>query len=183
MMILSIGEFNVLYWEEELSYRSIAEKLGVSPNAVRAWIKHYKDKGLITTRTRSQAIKAAAKNGRYDHKGANNPNYVDGRCTEEGKHRCYTYGITIAEYESLLETQSSKCAICKELFTGTPHIDHCHTTGDVRGLLCRCCNHGIGLLKDSAELLEAAVTYVSKTHPYVGTVTYPSLLNRQESIQ
>lgn len=75
-----------------------------------------------------------------------------------------TYGITVEEYEKLLESQNYKCKIC---LTETPTgrwkvfaVDHCHTTGKIRGLLCNECNRGMGLLKDSSSLLRAAADYL-----------------------
>lgn len=74
-----------------------------------------------------------------------------------------TYGITIEQYSILLETQSGKCAICKlkeqkrELA-----VDHNHTTGKVRGLLCHKCNVSLGLLKESTENMESMISYVKR---------------------
>ena len=48
------------------------------------------------------------------------------------------YGITIEEYTSILEAQGGGCAICDR--TDTLCVDHCHTSGIVRGILCRRCN-------------------------------------------
>lgn len=59
------------------------------------------------------------------------------------------YGISEAEYEKQLAKQRGKCAICGKEFDfknknkDTIHIDHCHTTGQLRGLLCGGCNKGI----------------------------------------
>jgi hypothetical protein len=58
------------------------------------------------------------------------------------------------------DLQNNQCAICKEKFAKTPHVDHCHTTGKVRGLLCWQCNIGIGLLKDNIEVCLAAADYL-----------------------
>ena len=76
------------------------------------------------------------------------------------------YGITEDDYTVLLTEQDGKCAIC---MTDKPTgkwkvfaVDHCHNTGKVRGLLCNECNRGIGLLKDSPELLQAAKDYLEK---------------------
>ena len=76
------------------------------------------------------------------------------------------YGITLVEYERLYEEQGGVCAICKQGPTkptrGTAEptfvVDHDHNTGAVRGLLCGHCNTGIGLLRDSPEVLGAAIS-------------------------
>ena len=74
------------------------------------------------------------------------------------------YGITIEEYESLVALQGNKCAICGRVGGEgrgkVLHIDHNHKTGVVRGLLCKSCNQGIGLIGEVPELLEAAARYL-----------------------
>lgn len=61
----------------------------------------------------------------------------------------------------MLVDQMSRCMICPdEIELRTAHIDHCHETGAVRGLLCRSCNLGLGHFKDRVELLEKAMTYL-----------------------
>jgi len=78
------------------------------------------------------------------------------------------YGISEAEYEKQLAKQIGKCAICGKKFDfknknrDTIHIDHCHTTGRIRGLLCGECNKGIGFFHDNPELLLAAIKYIKK---------------------
>lgn len=74
------------------------------------------------------------------------------------------YGISVEEFESLLNEQNSKCAICKqECSTGKNlAIDHDHTSGMVRGLLCSRCNRGLGLFSDNPEMLEVAAKYLRK---------------------
>lgn len=80
------------------------------------------------------------------------------------------HGITLDDYERLLETQKGVCAICgrgevrRDERTGTPYrlaIDHCHATNELRGLLCSMCNHAIGYLDDSPELLRRAIIYLA----------------------
>ena len=76
-----------------------------------------------------------------------------------------TYGITEEQYNNLSEIQNHCCAICKTHKNELPkplYVDHCHDTGTIRGLLCQKCNSGIGLLKDSIEILENAVSYLKK---------------------
>ena len=65
------------------------------------------------------------------------------------------YGLTIEEYEDILQND---CAICGA--TEDMVLDHCHTTGDVRGCLCRTCNAGLGLFKDNAETVKKAEAYL-----------------------
>jgi hypothetical protein len=76
------------------------------------------------------------------------------------------YGITSAQYDTMLSAQNGGCAICgstspKSRF-GKFHVDHCHSTGAVRGLLCSPCNTAIGLLGDKPEVAEAAASYLRK---------------------
>ena len=73
------------------------------------------------------------------------------------------YGLTVAQYEQMLAKQEGKCAICGELpKTGRRlYVDHDHTTGLVRGLLCNRCNAGIGLMQESLDLLQRAIRYLS----------------------
>lgn len=72
------------------------------------------------------------------------------------------YGITKQEYEVLLQNSGNRCGICAKPFKVTPHIDHDHTSGKVRGLLCGSCNRGIGYLQDDAEILRAAILWVER---------------------
>jgi Recombination endonuclease VII len=69
------------------------------------------------------------------------------------------YGISWADYEAMFERQGGACAICKR--TGvTLCVDHCHLTGEVRGLLCIRCNSAIGFCSDDPALLQAAAAYL-----------------------
>ena len=70
------------------------------------------------------------------------------------------YGITIDEYDAMFKAQRGKCAVCGEKYGRTLHVDHCHRTNKVRGLLCQKCNMAIGLLQDSAKLLARAISYL-----------------------
>lgn len=77
------------------------------------------------------------------------------------------YGIGLDDYNQMLEDQGGKCAICDTSEPGHGGnrfcIDHCHTTGKVRGLLCMPCNVSIGHFKDNVQLIENALNYV-KVH-------------------
>lgn len=81
---------------------------------------------------------------------------------EIGQQRRYErYGITPEKYKEMFSNQNGKCAICnKEL--DNCHIDHCHKTNIVRGLLCIRCNMALGLLKDDINFLKNAIKYLLK---------------------
>lgn len=76
-------------------------------------------------------------------------------------HLLKSYGVTPEEYERRFSEQNGLCAICK-LNLPKLAIDHDHRTGKVRGLLCRKCNAGIGMLGDSFERLLKAASYLRK---------------------
>lgn len=76
------------------------------------------------------------------------------------------YGLTFEAYMDIVYAQEGRCAICK----CTPFelkqdmcVDHCHSTGKVRGVLCVRCNFGIGYFKDSPTHLQEAIRYLEKS--------------------
>ena len=76
----------------------------------------------------------------------------------------YRYGISKADYERMLADQGGVCAICKTSEPGGRdkvwHVDHCHNTNKVRGLLCGPCNRGLGQFRDDPKRLRAAADYL-----------------------
>lgn len=68
-------------------------------------------------------------------------------------------GLTQADVDRMLEEQNDRCAICKKE-SKRWHIDHCHTTGRIRGVLCPLCNKGLGHFKDDPAALLAAIKYL-----------------------
>lgn len=78
---------------------------------------------------------------------------------------CKRVGITVTEYFEMFRVQNGKCAICGishlEL-TERISIDHCHETGNFRGLLCSCCNRLLGSARDNQNILENAIQYLKK---------------------
>lgn len=85
------------------------------------------------------------------------------------------YGINNGQRKKMLEEQNSRCAICfKEIsFKGQTQkgddntdgavLDHCHSIGTIRGILCHPCNRALGLFKDSPDILNSAIKYL-QTH-------------------
>lgn len=76
------------------------------------------------------------------------------------------YGITVEERDQMLDLQGGKCAICQGPPNGKKdgrlHVDHCHATNRIRGLLCYSCNTMLGLAADDPQRLLAAVEYLKQ---------------------
>lgn len=83
-------------------------------------------------------------------------------CTHE-KYLYRKYGYTITEKQQLYQAQNSCCAICQKHYDiNALHVDHCHNTGKIRGLLCNSCNCAIGFLGDGGpETISAAQRIIS----------------------
>ena len=76
--------------------------------------------------------------------------------------RNYKYGVTKEYLIELYQEQDGKCAICAEVPSTQRglHVDHCHESGKVRGLLCHGCNVALGSFKDNPDLLTKAIEYI-----------------------
>jgi len=73
------------------------------------------------------------------------------------------FNLTCEEYDAMYEKQNKGCAICgaeKSELGKILAVDHNHTTGKIRGLLCNKCNQGLGFFNDSIDLLQDAVLYL-----------------------
>ncbi len=71
------------------------------------------------------------------------------------------YGLSVEDFDLLLEEQNFCCAICSNrLDSSSACVDHDHETDEVRGLLCRSCNIGLGHLQDDYEIILAAADYL-----------------------
>ncbi len=76
------------------------------------------------------------------------------------------YGIEEKDWRLIWDAQNGKCEICGRGFEEDKnymgaHVDHCHDTGEIRGLLCLGCNAGLGSFRDNIESLRSAIEYLS----------------------
>lgn len=96
----------------------------------------------------------AAQRAKY----ANNPEYY------RANFRKTKYKLSPIEYYTLLERQCYQCAICGNWLdlSENTHIDHCHDTNKVRGVLCSFCNRGIGMFKHDVTILQKAISYLEE---------------------
>ena len=108
------------------------------------------------TTSRTDAARAA-ENARLRKWRADNPRRA---AIQQRRAR---YGLEEDERRRLLAAQSGRCAICRE---GAPScVDHDHRSAEVRGLLCRTCNAGLGQFRDDPELLLRAAAYLEGLRP------------------
>lgn len=74
------------------------------------------------------------------------------------------YGVTLTAYETILQAQQGCCKLCRSTQDRRPlNVDHCHTTGRIRGLLCDKCNLAIGLLGDRLDVVHRIVGYLDES--------------------
>lgn len=79
----------------------------------------------------------------------------------KSRHIKRKYGLSGDQFNAMLTAQNGKCAICGASPNGKVlFVDHCHSTGEVRGLLCHGCNSGLGYFRDSASIMALAITYL-----------------------
>lgn len=125
-------------------------------------------------------VKSADSKSGYRHlcKECNNAYYAQRRIDKYEKVRSYerkfhrtrnlkyNFGINEEIYDKMLLEQNNTCALCPATKSDSTRpnlaVDHCHTTGRVRGLLCGKCNKGLGLFSDNVELLKRAINYLEK---------------------
>lgn len=74
------------------------------------------------------------------------------------------YGLTPNDYDEMVAAQNNRCFICEKTATrsrGRLHVDHCHRTGEVRGLLCHGCNTMLGLMHENVSVFARAAEYLT----------------------
>ncbi len=87
-----------------------------------------------------------------------------GKVLERNKHLKKKYSMDIGVYNNMLSKQNNVCAICKNKCKKNKNlsVDHSHSTGNIRGLLCNDCNVGLGFFQDNILLLESAKNYLAQ---------------------
>ena len=75
-------------------------------------------------------------------------------------HLARKYGLTTEQFSAMITEQNNRCKICN-CDMETPQVDHNHTTGEVRSLLCKPCNMALGLLKENTDTLYNMISYLN----------------------
>jgi hypothetical protein len=135
-------------------YLDHPEKWFKKDAATREEIAKFREEHRAKEKERKRLIKEA-REARMSH-----PNWSK-------EKRLKSYGIDYDQFQSLLDAQGNKCAICGYSDMSNPKIfpfvDHCHNLNHVRGILCCHCNHALGHMKDSPVLLRKAAKYLERS--------------------
>jgi len=165
----------VALFRSGLSIREVSRRTGVHFSTVRY---HLIKSGVFRVRhKRVQDDRAFCKRCRRRESVNEFPalqcgKYLCRECLVSANHAVTIrkLGCTSEQYQKLVELQNGKCAICGTVEGHRSRygkrcklsVDHDHTNGIVRGLLCNNCNRGLGRFKDSVSHLEAAVRYLKR---------------------
>ena len=100
---------------------------------------------------------------REAHPGLHNRRVKRWEDRHPGRSRFRRYGITQEQYDAMVAAQGGVCLICRQPPSGkraTLAIDHDHSTGRVRALLCTRCNAGIGQFRERPDVMYRAIRYL-----------------------
>lgn len=120
-----------------------------------------------TWRARHPEANRAAQVRWHAERVLSDPAFLAGKRTRETMRR---HGLSQEQMDEWVSSQGGVCAICgglpgkigRSTSPGRLHIDHCHSTGKIRGLLCGRCNTMLGLAKDDPDILVRAINYLAK---------------------
>jgi hypothetical protein len=112
--------------------------------AKAAWQRWYHKHRDVILRKKKERRKLFPEKLKAEHRKANLKKY---------------YGITPEEHQRMVASQDGMCLICLEK-PRRLNVDHDHTTGKIRGMLCTTCNSGLGHFKDNPALLRLAIEYL-----------------------
>lgn len=91
---------------------------------------------------------------------------IDQKIKDKKQYLKRTYGITLAQYNKMYKDQKGKCKVCKR-HVERLYVDHDHTTGEVRALLCPACNYAYGMLCENPKYIEGLLQYaIRHWHSY-----------------
>ena len=164
-----VAEFRRMH-AEGMSFYRIAKETGRNHQTVSHWVK-----GPYRGSKTGQRVKPLSLSGDGDrmcascgeHPARYSPDEDCYRRCSECQSSYYSqyyfrkkYGLTMDEIVDKVEQQGGRCAICGVVPDYPLHVDHSHTTGQVRGLLCAGCNTALGKFGDSIDGLMRAVAYL-----------------------
>lgn len=134
-------------------YPNYGRRSGLAPNCKSCQVEYTRN----WQREHAEAFNAYQRTYRQQWQAAN-PEKA--KKIRRERHVAKNYGLTLEEYEQL--TNQPTCAICDVEFGPDlkPCLDHCHSSGRIRGVLCTHCNFGLGYFRDDVECLRRAIDYL-----------------------
>jgi hypothetical protein len=125
----------------------------------REWWAKNREENLAKSKAKYEKNKETYKAAHRKWKAENREQHL---ADSRRLHLWKKYKITVAQYDAMLDQQGGKCAICRGDCTSGRRlaVDHCHTTGRVRALLCYVCNTSIGKFEESPERFRRAAEYL-----------------------
>lgn len=166
-------------YREDSECRERRKSQGRSPEANAVYMREYyqRNKHRWKKRTPEQRAKYnAARRERYAADESLRERYREAsiQWRKDNPERALAqdlraFGVSVGECREMLARQGGVCAICQRKRVGDArgtrlHVDHCHSTGRIRGLLCGSCNIGLGKFADDAERIARAALYLRKAH-------------------
>jgi hypothetical protein len=131
----------------------IHEKLCSRCKEVKSLSKFSRDKQHWSGHKSACKVCASSDFAKWKHK-----NLEKSRRDDRKRHYIRTYDLDPELAEQLVQNRVGECRICGSILPLV--VDHCHTTGTVRGLICSACNSVLGYSKDNIKTLENAITYL-----------------------
>lgn len=162
------AEYNKAYYLKNKDKLQDRNKVYYDTHAGERKVHRAENREEILEREKQSRVRRKDKIQKYrdDHKEEMHAYYLANREKWQQANLSRKYGISYDDYRHLLDLQQGKCAICGTENPGTRQkyfcVDHDHSTGEIRGLLCRGCNLGIGHLQDSVEVINRAALYLRK---------------------
>jgi hypothetical protein len=129
----------------------------------KKYYKEHKEEVLVRAKKYRDAVEITPQQREKNRKKARKYRFEN-----KEKYKGYVlerrYGIGLEKYNEMLKNQDNKCPICGCFLEDTKntHVDHCHETGTVRGILCRQCNLLLGHAKDDLNILQGAIKYLTR---------------------
>ena len=153
----------LLFRVEKVASMTLLESLDDRKEKARRYQQAWRDKNRDKERARCRKWRAANK----DSENARCRKWFEDHPTYKADIRLRSrYGITLAQKEAMLLEQGGCCAICSSANpkSGTGwHLDHCHGSNKVRGVLCAPCNILLGGAKDNVATLANAISYLTRS--------------------
>lgn len=131
------------------------------PQVNREYQQRWRDKNRVRIRKQQRARREEHLEEERERLRRYAADFPERRVSAQRRHRLKQYGLTPEQYNELVAAQEGKCAVCATA-EHLLHIDHDHTTGKVRGLLCGNCNRALGILKEDPERITALAAYAKQ---------------------